>query len=241
MNARPCIHRFFLSALLMAGLNTVQGQSNGYEENRFSLGFSGSLVFVNPEDVNESFHLINTTEDLALARVNTVFTAGAHIRMSIGPKTYLVFRGEFIQFNRQFQYGATEVSPSRVQTGVFSVSDKRTYSTFPLGLGVGVFLNAQRTIQFEVGAFYAFGMIKESGALGSYGSYESTYDGHGWGGWITVRPVMTLAEWLTFSPEFSGRFLSVGEFVDARGRGLAGFTIDLRGVSIGGSLTFHFH
>ena len=233
--------RFLLACSILLGVSASRSQNEaaagaGEDETRYSLGFSGTLVFVNPKDLNESFHMVNTTLDLAIPRVNTVLAAGAQVRMSMNAQTFIVLRGEFIRIYRQFEYDAKEVSPADSQTGAFHVRNERSYHTFPIGLGVGVYLNRQRTVELEIGAMFAFSLIDEKGTLGSFGSYESTYDGRGWGVWATLRPKIAVTEWLSFAPEISGRFLSVDQFRDQRDRTLRDFSLDFRGVSIGGTL-----
>jgi len=93
----------------------------------YSFGVSGTVAFVNPKELNESFHMVNTTLDLAVPRVNTIFVAGAHLRMSVNAQSHIVLRGEFIRIFRQFEYDAKEISLAGVQTGVFRVRNERSW------------------------------------------------------------------------------------------------------------------
>lgn len=210
------------------------------EPTEFSLGVSGGVLFVDPTTLNSSFTLVNTTLDRSMDRVRTVYPVGAHLRMAIGPHSYVVLRGEYIHFAREFSYDALATTASTIPSGSFPVTDKRTYTTIPFGLGVGVALNERRTIEGEIGVFYAFGMIDESGSMGPYGSFHSRADGSGWGLWLALRPRIHIARAIVLAPEFSGRFLSVGEFQDQNGRTLSGFRMDFRGVSVGAVLTVTF-
>ena len=207
----------------------------------YSFGVSGTMAFVNPKELNESFHMVNTTLDLAVPRVNTIFVAGAHLRMSVNAQSHIVLRGEFIRIFRQFEYDAKEISLAGVQTGVFRVRNERSYHTFPIGLGAGTYLNRQKTIELEIGFMYVFSVIEEKGTMESYGPFQSTMEGRGWGVWGTLRPRIALTDWLTFAPEISGRFLSVDRFQDQRDRTLQDFALDFRGVSIGGALFIHLN
>ena len=238
--------RFLLLCSILSGASASRSQDEtaagaGEDETSYSLGFSGTLVFVNPKDLNESFHMVNTTLDLAVPRVNTIFVAGAHLRMSVNAQSHIVLRGEFIRIFRQFEYDAKEISLAGVQTGVFRVRNERSYHTFPIGLGAGTYLNRQKTIELEIGFMYVFSVIEEKGTMESYGPFQSTMEGRGWGVWGTLRPRIALTDWLTFAPEISGRFLSVDRFQDQRDRTLQDFALDFRGVSIGGALFIHLN
>lgn len=238
MNMVPSIRLLLVWLLVCASTLRSQNEppASAGTGGGYSVGFSGTLVLVNPKALNGSFHMVNTTLDLEIPRVNTLLTATAQLRMSIDARTYLVIRGEFIRIFRAFEYDAKEISPADSQTGVFHVRNERAYHTFPIGLGAGIYLNRQRTVELELGAMYAFSIIDEKGTLGPYGSYRSTYDGRGWGVWATLRPMIALTDWLTVAPEISGRFLLIDDFQDQRDRQLRGFSLDFRGVSIGAAL-----
>ena len=206
----------------------------------FTLAASGGVLFVNPSALNNSFTMVNTTLDRSVERLNTVYPLSLHLRMSIGPRSYLVLRGDFIRFTRGFSYDAVETSASGTTSGTFRVTDDRTYHTFPVGLGVGFMMNKKRTMEFEIGFIYAFSTIDESGSMGSFGTFHSTVDGSGWGGWVAVRPRIGITESIVLSPEFGWRFLRTEEFHDQNGRTLGGFSIDLRGVSAAAVLSISF-
>jgi len=230
--------------LLMMGCSAVGfGQEAPVQESEepaeFSLGVSGGVLFVDPTTLNSSFTLVNTTLDRSMDRVRTVYPVGAHLRMAIGPHSYLVLRGEYIRFAREFSYDALQTTTSTTSSGSFPVTDRRTYTTIPFGLGVGV-MNGRRTIEGELGFFYAFSTIDESGSMGPYGSFHSRADGSGWGLWLALRPRIHITNAIVLAPEFSGRFLSVVDFQDQNGRTLSGFRMDFRGVSVGAVLTITF-
>lgn len=241
----PMKRSYRLLLLILAGYWTpVLGQEMPEPEDEgpttFTLAASGGVLFVNPSALNNSFTMVNTTLDESVKRLNTVYPLGLHLRMSIGPRSYLVLRGDFIHFTRGFSYDAVETSTSGTPSGTFRVTDDRTYNTIPFGLGVGFMMNKKRTMEFEIGFIYAFSTIDESGSMGSFGTFHSTADGSGWGGWVAVRPRIRITESMVLSPEFGWRFLRTEEFHDQKGRTLPGFSMDLRGVSAAAVLSISF-
>ena len=234
---------FLIFLLPVTGaLGQIQGPSMDGEPVawHYSIGVSGTYSIVDPENINDGIHFVNTTLDLNVPRVNALLSGSAFFRMWVSPKMYAVLRGEYGTFSRSFQYAAPVTTTGSTGSSSFTVSNERRYEVIPIGIGAGFRPSEYSTFEAEIGFHYALGTIKETGTMEGYGSYSSTYDGAGMGFWLTVRPHIMLSDAVSLAPELTGRLLLIREFRDQSGRELRDFNMNLSSISLGLSFAVHF-
>lgn len=230
----------FLSASLYAQTDTVDTFFGDETDFRATLGVSGGIAFVNPDQVNEQLAFVNNSLDVQMEKLSSMQHYAVFMRVKPRMAPYFLVRFEAMTVSRSFDYKAYGRNAANVSTGSFTTTNVTRWTVYPLVIGVGSAI-PKTPIDVEVGAIYAIGYIAENGTIQGGGSYKSSSSGNGFGLQGRVAPRFKIAQNTSISLEVAYRMLRLRDFSDDFGRQDKFFELHLDGISLGFGVVYTFN
>lgn len=203
-----------------------------------SMGVSGGATFIDPEMINTQIEFNNSVFDAAEPPIR--HPAQFSVWIAFRPKNlpnYLSLRGEIISSSRTFPFltgGTNDTGGTRSQITGSSVS---RYNVYPISINTGQVIPKTR-IKMEIGFVYALAVFTDETEIDGGGTYENTYEGTGYGFRVMAQQVVPIDQSVSFTLEFSYRYLVMDEFRDPRGRSITGFEANYNGIVLTMGLSY---
>jgi hypothetical protein len=198
----------------------------------FSAGFSAGTTFINPEKINTQIEFNNSVFDAAEKPIRTPMQLAAWL--AFRPKNffnYISIRAEMITSSRSFSLTTYKTNNAGDTVGQITGTAKSRYNVYPISFNTGTVLPKTR-IKMEIGFVYALAMFTDETEFDQGSAYENTYEGSGYGFRIMAQQVVPIDRSLSFTLEFTYRYLIMDEFRDPRGRSISGFEANYNGINL---------
>lgn len=230
---------FFWSASVYGQADTVDTFFGDESDFRVTVGVSGGIAFVNPDQVNEQLAFVNNSLDVQMEKITSMQHYAVFMRVKPRMAPYFLLRLEAMTVSRSFDYTAYGRSAANVSTGPFTTTNVSRWTLYPLIVGVGSTI-PKTPIDVEVGGIYALGYISENGTIQGGGSYKSSSSGSGFGLQGRVAPRFTLTRNVSLSLEVAYRILRARNYSDDFGRQDKFFEFLVDGVTVGLATVYTF-
>lgn len=205
-----------------------------------SLGISGGVVFINPENINKNIEFqnsyFNTSEPII--RTPGLFSLWMTYR-PVNLPTFLTLRGELLSSSRQFDFDAFATRDTSTVIGTLRTSTKTTYSVYPITISTGIVLRKTR-MKAEIGFIYALASITQSTNVEGAGSSSTTYTGDGYGFRFSLQQVTPIYRRTGLTFEIGYRFLLLDQFRNERGIKTSSIEADYSGMFLLLGLSYGF-
>ncbi|MEW5799245.1 MAG: hypothetical protein AB1728_09585 [Bacteroidota bacterium] len=229
---------FCLSSFLFSQNEEVDTLFVNVSSPVLSVGVSGGATFIDPEMINSQIEFNNTVFDAAETPIR--HPSQFAVWLAFRPKNipnYLSLRGEMISSSRTFPFLTGSTNDTGGTRSPLTGSSVSRYNVYPISINTGQVIPKTR-IKMEIGFVYAIALFTDETEIEGGGTYENTYEGTGYGFRVMAQQVVPIDRSVSFTLEFSYRYLVMDEFRDPRGRSISGFEANYNGIVLTMGLSY---